>query len=313
MDLTLFSPEDNQNEARKDLTWILEALTQRDQAYLKDHPETPLLYKSGVVYERPAQFGGECEEVAVLRQALGSKARDANVSRVLDLVQDVLGGERFRDIGRILEKGSVDCDNVACYRAAELRQAGIKASPYITWRRRLDGGYTYHVLVRWPDGTSEDPSLLLGMGGSARKAERDEEIRKNAERIEMAKAAARRGKSNDEVVGSTHYRGGYKLSPDPLDEIDLKSLLGFSVTVTPGVYDLVPGVYEDVVGQGNPGLGNWPHGNVILPGDPQHGTVFDPNIHDPSLATDFVDFERSFDESFDEAMLRRTGNIRGGR
>jgi hypothetical protein len=76
-----------------------------------------------------------------------------------------------------------NCDNVAAWRAAELRELGISARPYITWRQRADGGTTYHVVVLFPDGTHEDPSLLLGMGGAARAADRAEEERKLGERM----------------------------------------------------------------------------------------------------------------------------------
>jgi hypothetical protein len=76
-----------------------------------------------------------------------------------------------------------NCDNVASWRAAELRELGVNAKPYITWRQRPDGGYTYHVVTRYPDGTIEDPSLLLGMGGIARDADRKEEERKLGERM----------------------------------------------------------------------------------------------------------------------------------
>jgi hypothetical protein len=65
----------------------------------------------------------------------------------------------------------------------------------MTKRARFGGGTTYHALVSWPPDrrggyrTSEDPSLLLGMGGADRAADRAEEIRKNAERCNMARAA----------------------------------------------------------------------------------------------------------------------------
>lgn len=245
-DLTLFSRGDDKQESRNDLLWLLEALTKRDQQYLNDHPGTPLLYQSGVTYERPLQFQGECPEVALLRRALRGMDSDPQVSAALETVQAVLGGERFRDIGRIIENGSGDCDNVSAWRAAELRQQGIKASPYITWRKRADGGYTYHVVVRWPDNTIEDPSLLLGMGGPSRKADRDEEIRKNAERVEMAKKAAR-GKALTSVVG----HGGRRASR--------------------------------------------PVQRTFVPSD-EWG---------------MVDLDRDFDESFDDAMLRHTGLMRG--
>lgn len=192
-DTTLFDPGDNIEMTRKNLCWMLEALTQRNQSYLSARPSTPNLYKSNVRYEVPQQFAGEVEEVSVLKKALGSAARRPEVVRVLDLMQEILGGERFRDIGRIIEKGAVDCDNLACWRAAELRQKGIKARPFMTHRKRPDGGTTYHALVLWPPiptvpyVTAEDPSLLLGMGGADRTAERQEEIRKNIERCDILK------------------------------------------------------------------------------------------------------------------------------
>jgi len=86
---------------------------------------------------------------------------------------------------------AANCDNVCAWRAAELRQSGIHAMPYITHRQRQDGGTTYHAIVRWPDGSSEDPSLLLGMGGPDREMDRAEERRKNAERHDKVKKAMR--------------------------------------------------------------------------------------------------------------------------
>ena len=86
---------------------------------------------------------------------------------------------------------AANCDNVCAWRAAELRQSGIHAMPYITHRQRQDGGTTYHAIVRWPDGSSEDPSLLLGMGGPDREMDRAEERRKNVERHDKVKKAMR--------------------------------------------------------------------------------------------------------------------------
>lgn len=192
---TLFSPGDNVKQAQKDLIWWLYALTQRNQDYLLQHPKTPRLYKSGVKYAVPKQFNGDCEEVAILKRALGRAARHRDVDRVLDRIQSVFGGEHFCDIGVILELGEIDCDGISSWRAAELRQAGIKANPYMTSRKRLDGGTTYHALVLWPPipgcdyETSEDPSLLLGMGGEKRKKDREIEIQKNRERCDLLRAA----------------------------------------------------------------------------------------------------------------------------
>lgn len=190
---TMFDAGDERTQTEKDLCWWLEALVQRNMSYLKARPSTPRLYKSGVVYSAPKQFSGDVEEVRILKSALGKAARQADVRRALDLIQQVLSGEHFCDIGVILRRGNIDCDGLASYRVAELRQRGIQARPFMTSRTRLDGGTTYHALVRWPPiptvpyETTEDPSLLLGMGGSARAADRAKEIEKNQERCSILK------------------------------------------------------------------------------------------------------------------------------
>jgi hypothetical protein len=206
VETTMFSSGDDPEQTRKDLCWWLEALTQRNQDYLKLRPTTPRLYKSGVKYELPKQYDGECEEVRVLKAALGKAARQRDVARVLEKVQQVLGGEHFCDIGTILKRGSIDCDGLACWRAAELRQAGIHARPFMTHRERLAGGTVYHALVLWPPfgnvlyETTEDPSLLLGMGGESRTAERAEEIRKNVERCEILRKFGLRSQSSEASI-----------------------------------------------------------------------------------------------------------------
>ncbi len=57
-----------------------------------------------------------------------------------------------------------NCEDLACWRAAELRvRHGIKAQPTFTWKQRPNGGYLYHIQVQLPDGRKEDPSRVLGM------------------------------------------------------------------------------------------------------------------------------------------------------
>ncbi len=236
-DTTLFDERDNVADARKNIMWVMESLVQRNQAYLKARPDTPRLYQSGVIYKLPAQMDGETPEVTILKQFLGRGLRDNRVLDVLDKIQAVLGGERFRDIGRIIENGGGDCDNVACWRAAELRQAGIRARPYMTSRIRPDGGTTYHALVLWPPipganyVTSEDPSLLLGMGGPARAAERSEEIRKNAERCDLLRGKLSTTTSSlapaDPEIDALEGALGLRRPSRPRPEIDaLETLLG---------------------------------------------------------------------------------------
>ena len=106
---TMFAPRDSVADTRRDLMWLLEGLTQRNQSYLKARPNTPRLYKSGVRYEVPRQVNGDCEEYEILKKALGRSANERSVRKVLDKVQAVFGGEHFCDIGVILELGSIDC------------------------------------------------------------------------------------------------------------------------------------------------------------------------------------------------------------
>lgn len=107
-DTYLFDGEDRQS-AETNLIWILEALCQRNMNYIKQHPSTPKLYKSGVVWTAPKQLSGDVDEVAILKNALGSAAKKRVVVEVLEKIQDVLGGEHFCDIGRILDLGEIDC------------------------------------------------------------------------------------------------------------------------------------------------------------------------------------------------------------
>lgn len=183
-DMKLFANEAERPNSQKRVLWLLEALTRCDQLYLREHPETPFIYQSGIKYIVPQQYEkANLPEVDTVRAWLNKKSAPGNVLAAFQELADQLGGgEHFREIPRILEHGGGDCDNVASWRAAELRELGIEAMPFITWRKRPDGGMTYHVIVLWPDGSSEDPSLLLGMGGEARAAQRADEVRKLGER-----------------------------------------------------------------------------------------------------------------------------------
>jgi hypothetical protein len=170
--------------SQKRVLCLLEALVWCNRLYLQQHPETPLIYQSGIKYKVPAQFEQEqLPEVDKVRGYLKKKGAPDDVVRAFATLSDMCGGgEHFREIPRIIENGGGDCDNVASWRVAELREKGVDAKPFITWRQRPDGGYTYHVTVLLPDGSSEDPSLLLGMGGANRAADRAREEQKLGER-----------------------------------------------------------------------------------------------------------------------------------
>jgi len=126
-DIKLFTDErGDKQRSQKALLWLLEALCQVNLTWLASHPRTPPLYKSSVIYV-PEK-----------------------------------GTEIWRDIPTILEKKVGDCEDLACYRVAELRYSGVNARPYIKWRR-FKGTWRYHAVVWLPGGRIEDPSLALGM------------------------------------------------------------------------------------------------------------------------------------------------------
>lgn len=107
---------------------LLQALAAMNLDYLRLHPETPPLYASGVRYIREH------------------------------------GTENWETIPVIIKHGGADCEDLASWRVAELLNMGVQADHYL--RARYEGGILkYHILVQLPDGTLEDPSRILGMGG----------------------------------------------------------------------------------------------------------------------------------------------------
>jgi hypothetical protein len=110
------------------LLWFL---VEDNVDFLAENPDTPLLYESGVRY-RPEDGREEW-----------------------DAIPWVLENWRTK------RQGS-DCEDLAAWRAAELRVRGENAS--CTWvAYREPGKLVYHIRVRRGDGSLEDPSVLLGM------------------------------------------------------------------------------------------------------------------------------------------------------
>lgn len=79
---------------------------------------------------------------------------------------EVLGGrviQRWPNAVQVLERGTADCKGLAAYLAAQLRLEGEPAYAYAY----ETGPEQYHAVVRRADGTTEDPSRILGMGDRA--------------------------------------------------------------------------------------------------------------------------------------------------
>lgn len=106
---------------------LLEVLVEVDVAYLQNHPRTPRLYRAGVRFRREPPHR-----------------------------------EAWNDIPEVLRLRFGDCEDLAAWRCAEWRMAGIHARPMLKsgGRRNL-----LHAVVLLPNGHIEDPSKRLGLKG----------------------------------------------------------------------------------------------------------------------------------------------------
>lgn len=127
----MFSSEAARPLSEAVLRLLLAALCKADELYLSLNPGTPALYKSGVRYVREPD-----------------------------------GAEEWLTIPYVISQGYGDCEDLACWRASELRMQGIAAEPHFYFKR-IGTLSMYHIVVRWPNGTFEDPSAVLGMGANA--------------------------------------------------------------------------------------------------------------------------------------------------
>lgn len=110
------------------LAHFLNALSETDEDYLAEYPNSTRLYESGIVYHREPR-----------------------------------GWEIWQDYPTMLKTLQADCEDLSCELAAEFRKfRGWDAwpFPYGKWR---PGGWIYHIIVDLGDGTFADPSVRLGM------------------------------------------------------------------------------------------------------------------------------------------------------
>ena len=140
MVVRLFDRESARQHSERSLQAMLNALSYVNSAYLATHPRTTPLYGSGVRYQAERYPAEEWRAIPVLHAA-----------------------------------GQGDCEDLACARVAELVVREREAARPTFRFRRLNGAgepdisgrfSLYHILVERPGGVIEDPSALLGMGGS---------------------------------------------------------------------------------------------------------------------------------------------------
>lgn len=104
---------------------LLDTLTAINVVFLKSHGDIPPLYSSRVRYKRERP-----------------------------------GREEWLTIPIVIQRGFGDCEDLACWRAAELRCQGIEARA-VAYH---SAPHVRHIVVLLPSGETEDPSRELGMG-----------------------------------------------------------------------------------------------------------------------------------------------------
>jgi hypothetical protein len=130
LDLASVDMKKNPELAYRSISRLLGSLTAINADYLAENPQFPLMYFSGVKYRHD---------------------KDADY---------------WRDAARIREIGFGDCDNLSCWRAAELQvRFNINAIPVFMHRVKPDGTDLFHIVVQYPNLIVEDPSVALGMRG----------------------------------------------------------------------------------------------------------------------------------------------------
>lgn len=125
----LFNGPEDQTNSHRAMHHMLRALFEIDKDFLIANPSTPNIYESGVVYR-----------------------------------EEPPGYDDWADIPTVLLQRWGDCEDLACWRAAELFvRHHIDVKPTFVWKMMPDGGQIYHIQVLYPDGKIEDPSRILGM------------------------------------------------------------------------------------------------------------------------------------------------------
>jgi hypothetical protein len=111
----LFPPGEDHRLSQNKLLYALEGMVRANQDYLRAYPETPLLYRSGIRYQREPD-----------------------------------GQEEWCDIPNIIAAGWGDCEDLAAWLVAELREKfKMPARPFLRFRKKA-GEFHYHALLTIP-------------------------------------------------------------------------------------------------------------------------------------------------------------------
>lgn len=120
----VFFPGSDSEDNAYVLKALLDCLITSNRVFLRSHPGTVPLYRSGVVYGRT---------------------------------------EVWDSIPALYKRRSGDCKSLTAALVAEYLEQGIKCNPVFRWKPRANGVKDFHILVQIGN-VFEDPSKRLGMG-----------------------------------------------------------------------------------------------------------------------------------------------------
>ncbi len=129
MEWQLFPPGGGHALSQQKLLFLLEATVRANQEELRSKGSYPLLYESGVVYK-----------------------------------EEPPGKENWADIPTVLNHKWGDCEDLAAWLCAELREVfKVPCRPFLKFRKR-GGAFRYHALLILPNGWRNDVEIVRRKG-----------------------------------------------------------------------------------------------------------------------------------------------------
>jgi hypothetical protein len=192
----------------------------------------------------PSTIGPTLESVTRLNQAL---LRQGLVPRLSTLLRrgkvrwapEPRGhGEHFDAADTVASRGWGDCDDLAPYWAAELRETGADPEAKVTIKRT--GPHRWHAVVRRSDGSVDDPSAAAGMPSSVDgvSLEHDRPLRAGAPVVDVAQWPGWGWLARADLpVGDYMSLAHYAVAPDPRTAAAEAALTGACHGVCNGIND----------------------------------------------------------------------------
>lgn len=113
-----------------------------------------------IAADAPALRAAAWALVAMARDDLRRNAVPPLYASRVRYVREGPNRDHWQLPSQTLASGTGDCEDLAGWRAAELREKGIRANVLFL---PMGAPRNWHAVVQWPDGAIEDPAAALGM------------------------------------------------------------------------------------------------------------------------------------------------------